>query len=53
MAGVGDVEGEGDSRRNEGCSWSSCVVAILAVVRDSKIRQRYWRSAADSPPLKP
>lgn len=30
MAGVGEVEGDGDSRRKEGCSRSSCVVAILA-----------------------
>ena len=33
MAGVGDVDGEGDSRRKEGCSWSSCVVAMVAGVR--------------------
>jgi hypothetical protein len=33
MAGVGDVDGEGDSRRKEGCSWSSWPVAIFGVPR--------------------
>jgi hypothetical protein len=33
IAGVGDVEGEGDSRRKEGCSRiPSCVDAIFADV---------------------
>jgi hypothetical protein len=29
IAGVGEVEGEGDSRRKEGCSRRSCVVAMV------------------------
>ncbi|EHL03418.1 hypothetical protein M7I_0641 [Glarea lozoyensis 74030] len=33
MAGVGDVDGEGESLRNEGCEWrtGSGVVAMIAV----------------------
>ena len=29
IAGVGEVEGEGDSRRKDGCCRSSCLVAIV------------------------
>ena len=36
IAGVGDVEGDGDSLRNDGCSLSSCVAAIFADIRVSK-----------------
>lgn len=30
IAGVGDADGDGDSRRNEGCPGSSSVVAMVA-----------------------
>lgn len=32
IAGVGDVEGDGDSLRKEGCARSSCDVAMTANV---------------------
>jgi hypothetical protein len=36
IAGVGDVDGDGDSLRNDGCSLSACVAAIFADIRVSE-----------------
>jgi hypothetical protein len=36
IAGVGDVDGDGDSLRNDGCSRSSCVAAIFVDIRVSE-----------------
>lgn len=30
-AGGGDADGEGESRWREGCSWDSCVLAMIAI----------------------
>lgn len=44
IAGVGDIVGEGLSRRNEGRSGVSCVVAMLASVSSFGRIMQYLRS---------